>query len=934
MSILTCKMCGGDLELSEGMTTARCPYCGTSQTIPRLDSEQRIRLYERANHFRRRNDYDMAMELYEQLLHEDQTDNEAYWSLVLCRYGIEYVEDPASHKRIPTVNRTQYTSILADEDYKAALRYADAMQAKLYEQEAAQIDMIQKGILQVSQNEPPYDIFICYKENDENGQRTRDSALADEVYYHLTKEGYRVFFSRITLQDKLGKAYEPYIFAALHSAKIMLVIGTVPQNFHSVWVKNEWSRYLSLIQQGEEKVLIPAYRDMDPYDLPKEFSHLQALNMAQLGFMQDLLHGVQKIIGKGVNANISAGNVPTANTAVSPALAAAERIAYQPAEPIRERKTGWEPYGWKRGIACGVALVVFITLFNAKGLYKRIKMNQEEKAAQTAQTEITKTTPPFADSDDQDETQAGEEPVFEGILAEFLSRVYQVPAKEVTKSQLAKIQQLTIDREYDLWHIGYSYEAPGPPVFPVTEDGESFTFGSEGLTWLDFSSDSALTLDGLSLFTGLQKLDVCSVLTAEDIKGLPLVSVNACFDNPAQAASVLEHPDTIKELGFHAGAENLEGINQFENLENLYLDYSELKEIDALIYLRHLKHLTIESDETLTDFAVIGKLSALETLRLETNGLKSIDFISQLSHLKQLEITDCPIKTLYGLENCTALETLSVMNCMELKNLSSIEALTGLRKLALAVPYSCSVPDLGRLTSLQKLYLLYADDCSFIENLTGLTELHLEGCTLPETFDVSKLTSLESLSFIHQNYFGEISALEKIPSLERLDLQGTETYEDLSGVFNIPNLRELNLSDIQCEIDFNAVSQNPSLEVLCMNHVTLYENVEINGSDGFYTIDYDDVALEDHLDFFSRFPALKKLYLRENGLTDLSFAKQIPTLEVLDISNNYITGLSPLAGHPTLRKVICGDNPLESTEGLGNSVAIDHQSRTDEYDHY
>lgn len=935
MSILTCKMCGGNLELSEGMTTARCPYCGTSQTVPRLDSEQRIRLYERANHFRRRNDYDMAMALYEQLLHEDQTDSEAYWSLVLCRYGIEYVEDPASHKRIPTVNRTQYTSILADEDYKAALRYADSMQAKLYEQEAAQIDMIQKGILQVSQNEQPYDIFICYKENDENGQRTRDSALADEVYYHLTKEGYRVFFSRITLQDKLGKAYEPYIFAALHSAKIMLVIGTVPQNFHSVWVKNEWSRYLSLIKQGEEKVLIPAYRDMDAYDLPKEFSHLQALNMAQLGFMQDLLHGVEKIIGKGANINIPAGNVPAANMTVPPpSLAEAERIAYQPTEPTRERKTGWEPYGWKRGVACGVALVVFITLFNAKGLYKRIKMIQEEKAAQTAQTEMTKTTPPFADliadSDDQDEMQAGEEPVFEGVLAEFLSRVYQVPAKEVNKSQLAKIRQLTIDREYDLWHIGYSFEAPGQPVFPVTEDGELFVFGSEDLTWVDFSSDSALTLDGLSMFAGLQKLNVCSVLTAEDIKGLPLVSVSAYFDNPAQAASVLEHPETIKELGFHAGAENLEEINQFENLENLYLDDLELKDIDALISLRHLKHLTICSDETLTDFTVIGKLSELETLRLDAAGLKSIDFISQLAHLRHLELMDCQIQALYGLENCTALKTLSVMNCMELKNLSTLETLTGLRELSLAVPYSCSVPDLGRLTSLQKLYLLYADDCSFIENLTGLTELRLEGCTLPETFDPSKLTSLKTLSFAYQRCFGNLSAIEKLQTLEQLELQGIETYEELSGIFNMPNLRKLNLNDIQCEIDFNAVSQNPTLEILSMNHVTLYENVEIDGSNGIYAIDYDNVALADHLDFFSRFPSLKELYLSENGLTDLSFAEQLPTLEILDISNNYITGLSPLAGLPSLRKVICGDNPLESTEGLGDHVVVINQPLTDE----
>ena len=35
---------------------------------------------------------------------------------------------------------------------------------------------------------------------------------------------------------------------------------------------------------------------MDPYDLPEEFSHLQALDMSKLGFMQDLVRGIKKII--------------------------------------------------------------------------------------------------------------------------------------------------------------------------------------------------------------------------------------------------------------------------------------------------------------------------------------------------------------------------------------------------------------------------------------------------------------------------------------------------------------------------------------------------------------------------------------------------------------------------------------------------------------
>ena len=295
MSIFKCKMCGGELHINPGESVAVCEYCGTTQTLPKLDDDRRANLYDRANHFRRNNDFDKAAGIYEQILNEDKTDAEAYWSLVLCRYGIEYVEDPATHKRVPTVNRAQYTSIFDDEDYKSAVQYADAAQRVVYEAEAKAINEIQKGILEISQNEEPFDVFICYKETDANGRRTPDSVLATDLYHQLTQEGFKVFFSRITLEDKLGIAYEPYIFAALNSAKVMVVLGTKPEYFNAVWVKNEWSRYLALIRGGAKKVLIPAYRDMDPYDLPEEFSHLQAQDMSKLGFMQDLIRGIKKL---------------------------------------------------------------------------------------------------------------------------------------------------------------------------------------------------------------------------------------------------------------------------------------------------------------------------------------------------------------------------------------------------------------------------------------------------------------------------------------------------------------------------------------------------------------------------------------------------------------------------------------------------------------
>lgn len=112
------------------------------------------------------------------------------------------------------------------------------------------------------------------------------------------QEGYRVFFSRITLEDKLGREYEPYIFAALNSARVMLVIGTKPEHFNAVWVKNEWSRYLELMRQDRSRLLIPCYKDMDAYDIPDELSMLQSQDMGRVGFIPDLVRNIKKIVTK------------------------------------------------------------------------------------------------------------------------------------------------------------------------------------------------------------------------------------------------------------------------------------------------------------------------------------------------------------------------------------------------------------------------------------------------------------------------------------------------------------------------------------------------------------------------------------------------------------------------------------------------------------
>lgn len=289
-------MCGGDLDVTEDVHIAKCPYCGATQTLPKTNDGVIANLYNRAHNLRLKCEFDKAEKMYDKIIELDDTQSEAHWGIVLCKYGIEYIEDPKTFNMIPTCHRTLYNAVLSDVDYVSAIENADSSQKELYEIEAKQIDEIQKNILSVARGEQPFDVFICYKETDENGKRTIDSVIANDIYYQLTQEGFKVFYSAITLEDKLGYEYEPYIFAALNSAKVMLVLGTKPEYFDSVWVRNEWSRYLRMIKTNNEKLLIPCYRDMDAYELPEEFAHLQAQDMSKIGFINDVIRGIKKVV--------------------------------------------------------------------------------------------------------------------------------------------------------------------------------------------------------------------------------------------------------------------------------------------------------------------------------------------------------------------------------------------------------------------------------------------------------------------------------------------------------------------------------------------------------------------------------------------------------------------------------------------------------------
>lgn len=285
MNDLKCKYCGGNIaDIGKGM--GKCDSCGSLLAMPKLNEKLSGELYNRADHLRRIHDYDGAISAYEHIVAENPSDAEARWNLVLCKYGVEYTYDGRTSTYLPTINRMSLDSILEDRDYLKALEYSEGEAKEEYRRQALKLAAIQDELEKIVRENENYDVFISFKATDENRKRTRDYFLAQEIYDALSTAGLRVFFSPVSLRSHVGEVYEPYIFAALYSAKVMVLVGTKREYLDSEWVKNEWSRYLFMVRQEEKKHILPVCEGMKPEEFPAEIGKMQAVSMNVVGALE------------------------------------------------------------------------------------------------------------------------------------------------------------------------------------------------------------------------------------------------------------------------------------------------------------------------------------------------------------------------------------------------------------------------------------------------------------------------------------------------------------------------------------------------------------------------------------------------------------------------------------------------------------------------
>lgn len=288
-----CPCCGGgELQRVEG-NTYKCRNCGSTLELQEHISEadnialQQARLHRNAMRF------EEAQENYDVVLQKNPDHAEANFGAFLCEYGIVYEQDTDGVTWIPTCHRLNECPVEQSAYYRKLTSTNRAI--------ADQIEQLRLAILEKTKKIEPYDVFICYKATEEkNGVKvpTKESTWARDIYETFTHElGFKVFFAEKSLETT-NTEYEPHIYTALRSAKLMILLAANTEHVNAPWVKNEWKRYVKYIREGEEKTIRVLHDALDMYTMPKELQKTQAIDHNTSAWMANLKRAAEEIFEK------------------------------------------------------------------------------------------------------------------------------------------------------------------------------------------------------------------------------------------------------------------------------------------------------------------------------------------------------------------------------------------------------------------------------------------------------------------------------------------------------------------------------------------------------------------------------------------------------------------------------------------------------------
>ena len=302
-----CYTCGGTSFIKINSRTLKCEYCGNVIENNDSLSSEVITFLNQGDACRRKIDFENAEEYYSLAKEKDVTCAEAYFGLLMCEYGVTHVKDPVTEIMKPTLNRLSETPIKESLFYKKLFECLfDNESKKIYQKKCDELEEIRKKSLEISKSKKGYDIFISFKKTPfetGNGDYTKDYVEAKELYNKLNNDHRfkgKVFFSEETLKDYAGEDYEPVIYNALKTSKLMFVFSSKKEYGNAGWVKNEWTRFLKMKTQDTSKILITIILNTIE-DLPEPLQKIQGI-FCDKNYNENLNKKVNEVFKNGTSS--------------------------------------------------------------------------------------------------------------------------------------------------------------------------------------------------------------------------------------------------------------------------------------------------------------------------------------------------------------------------------------------------------------------------------------------------------------------------------------------------------------------------------------------------------------------------------------------------------------------------------------------------------
>ncbi len=281
LELSQCPTCGGH-QLTLNGNKAVCDFCGNIYYDDKRNGEF-YSMLDMALASRQISKFDEAFEMYNLIVNKfhdcDLTD--AYYGMFLCEYSIIFESD-ISGKAFPCFYDMRKVTCQSNYYYKKAMEHAqkhDEKKMNVLMALTEKIEYARKTYIEIEKTNRPYDIFICYKKTDKNGELTNDFHKAKHLYSYLKSLGFKVFFADETINNQAVREWEPNIYYALYTAKAMIVMCSSNEYLNSPWVQNEWKRFISIKTNNINRApVIPVVCDnFKANELPNSLARYQAL---------------------------------------------------------------------------------------------------------------------------------------------------------------------------------------------------------------------------------------------------------------------------------------------------------------------------------------------------------------------------------------------------------------------------------------------------------------------------------------------------------------------------------------------------------------------------------------------------------------------------------------------------------------------------------